>query len=647
MKPLRLLLIAVCSLAVGGQAFGQPPPGQQKTAPHVTPAQHAPAPSAQADDAKMEPVVRGRAHAPKGQTRVIITMRPGLSIDRVVTGSGGRMGRHLKAMNARVAEVSDTALKGLAHNPNVARIDLDRPVVSHMARTNAVIGARYVQEQLGLDGAGIGVAVIDSGVTSWHDDLMPSPAADAIAEPAAQGGSQRVVQFVDLVANQPTAYDDYGHGTHVAGIIAGNGYDSGGARAGVAPAASLVVLKVLDGNGGGYMSDVIAAFDYAVANKDAFNIRVINLSIGAPITQSYATDPLTLAAKRAVDAGIVVVTSAGNFGRNLQGQTQYGGITAPGNAPWVITVGASTHMGTLDRGDDAIAGYSSRGPSYIDYSAKPDLVAPGTGIESLSDPSSTLYRTRANALVPGTVETSYLPYLSLSGTSMAAPVVTGAVALLLQANPALTPNAVKAILEDTAEARPGINALSQGAGFLNVRGAVRLAQFFADPSAGLSTTDALDFFAGSSEAVYWSRHLIWGNHRIGGGMILPAVNAWDNAVAWGSADTEAGDNIVWGSSDADNIVWGSSVEGDNIVWGSSSDSDNIVWGSSCAGADCDNIVWGSSTVDANGDNIVWGSSSEGDNIVWGSSSDGDNIVWGSSAVDDIVWGDSVLFTDGE
>ena len=140
---------------------------------------------------------------------------------------------------------------------------------------------------------------------------------------------------------------------------------------------------MLDEQGRASISDVIAALEWAVANRAAYNIRVINLSVGAAVTESFLTDPLTLAAKRAVDAGIVVVSAAGNFGKNADGQPQYGGITAPGNAPWVLTVGAYNDKGTVTRTDDVMADYSSRGPSAIDYQAKPDVVAPGTGIVSL------------------------------------------------------------------------------------------------------------------------------------------------------------------------------------------------------------------------------------------------------------------------
>ena len=268
----------------------------------------------------------------------------------------------------------------------------------------------------------------------------------------------------------------------MAGIIAGNGRDSDGARTGIAPGAHLVVLRVLDERGRGHISDVIAAIDYAVAQREALNIRVINLSIAAAVYESYETDPLTLAAERAVRAGITVVAAAGNNGRSLQGNTQYGGIASPGNAPWVLTVGASSHMGTPDRADDTIAAFTSRGPTGLDHRAKPDIVAPGVGIESLSAPGSTLYSTAAAYLLSGATTASPLPYLSLSGTSVSASVVSGTVALMLQANPSLTPNAVKAILQYTSEAYRAYDPLTEGAGFVNAKGAVELARYLVDAS---------------------------------------------------------------------------------------------------------------------------------------------------------------------
>src|SRR5262249_29061532 len=248
-------------------------------------------------------------------------------------------------IDALVADVPNAALALLAQNPLVAHVALDRLIAGSMERTSATIGATAVRQELGYDGSGVAVAVIDSGITRWHDDLT------------GDGVSQRVDRFVDFVGDRANAYDDYGHGTHVAGIIAGNGFDSGGARAGVAPNARLIVLKVLDSAGNGRISDVIAAFDYVVANKDALGIRIVNLSVATGVYESYVFDPLTVAAERVVSAGIVVVAAAGNFGRDSGGRTVYGGITAPGNAPWVLTVGASSHVGTVDRSDDTIAAF--------------------------------------------------------------------------------------------------------------------------------------------------------------------------------------------------------------------------------------------------------------------------------------------------
>ena len=444
-----------------------------------------------------------------GRSQVIVELKPGYEGLLKNGFGGGRFGRRLRSFNGQVVTLPNGLLKRLARHPAVLRVYEDRPVTRHLTRASWTVGARAVHQRNGFTGAGIGVAVVDSGITAWHDDLTGSGAYPY--------GNQRVLHFVDLVANQTTPYDDHGHGTHVAGIIAGNGYDSDGQKMGIAPGAGIVAIKALDGNGNGTISNIIAAIDYAIANKAAYNIRVMNLSVGAGVYETYETDPLTLAAKRAVDAGIVVVAAAGNLGRNATAESQYGGITSPGNAPWVLTVGASSTEGTASRSDDTIAGFSSRGPTAIDYLAKPDLVAPGTGMVSASDPNSLLYLTKPQALLSGSVPTAYLPYLSLSGTSMAAPVVAGSVALMLEANPSLTPNLVKAILQYTSQARPQYDFLTQGAGFLNTRGAVRLARFFAHPTPG----------AGYPISRYWSRQR-WPEGKVLSRGPEHACSAWNS-----------------------------------------------------------------------------------------------------------------------
>ena len=389
--------------------------------------------SSTAGESRLDHELRDRARASRGSSRVILRFKPGTpagGADVAIRRMRGIAGRRLASVGGQVAYVPDSALETLGSLPQVASVSIDRRVHGTLERTGATVGASWVFQNLGVDGTGVGIAVIDSGVASFHDDLAPG----------------RVMRFVDFVNFQSAPYDDYGHGTHVAGIIAGDGHDSEGRRRGIAPGATLLVEKVLDATGQGYISNVIAAIDYAIANKDTLNIRIINLSVAAGVYESYTTDPLTLAAKRAVDAGIVVVSAAGNLGKNAQGELQYGGIGAPGNAPWVITVGASSHNGTTDRSDDTIANFSSRGPSAIDFQAKPDLVAPGVGIESIAEAGSTLWNTKPTMRLWGTRPTATEPYLSLSGTSMAAPVVSSTIALMLQVNPALTPNLVKGIL---------------------------------------------------------------------------------------------------------------------------------------------------------------------------------------------------------
>ena len=552
--------------------------------------------AASAQATKLDTLTESRTSNPFGRSRVIVRAIDGTApstLVSIVVGAGGTVRRTLSIVNALAVELPNASLLTVAASPLVARISLDRPIVGAAERTGATIGATAVRQAGGYDGAGVGVALVDSGVTSWHDDL------------AGTGTSQRVHRFVDFVQGQAAAYDDYGHGTHVAGIVAGNGFDSEGARTGIAPAAHLIVLKVLDASGRGQISSVIAALDDIVANRATFNIRVVNLSIATGVYESFNTDPLTLAARRAVEAGIVVVAAAGNHGRRQNGDPVYGGVTAPGNAPWVITVGASSHAGTADRSDDAMAAFSSRGPTAVDTSAKPDVVAPGVGIESLSDPASAFYTTKSAYLLSGTAQTSYLPYLSLSGTSMAAPVVSGTVALMLQANAALTPNQVKAILQYTAQPYPSYGPLTEGAGFLNAYGAVQLASWFGDPS--LATTPPAE----------WGKRLIWGNQLVSGGQLEAGANAWSTDLTWGAETTTAGSAVEWG------VI--ASMEPWTRQAGA---SENVVWGSACDGADCQG-PWTVEGTAADDDSVVWGTS-----VVWGSAVDeDDSVVWGTDCSD--------------
>ena len=493
-------------------------------------------------DQKLDAALRQRARAARvpgaawTTSRVIIRTADGKPAKELIDAVNGVSGRFFAWLGGQVARVPDASLEWLASQPEIAALSLDRAVRGTLQDAAATIGARWVAENLGVDGTGVGIVTIDSGVSAFHDDL-----------------DGRVAHFADFVNGEIDAYDDYGHGTHVAGIIAGSGRDSDGLRRGIAPGAHLIVLKALDAAGNGYTSTVIAAIDYAITHRAAYNIRVINLSVAAGVYESYLKDPLTLAAKRAVDAGIVVVAAAGNNGRRASGEPEYGGIASPGNAPWVMTVGAANEMGTADRTDDVVAGFSSRGPAAIDKSAKPDLVAPGVGIESTTEATSALFAANPNARLWGTTPTRSEPYLRLTGTSMSAPVVTAAIALMLEANPSLTPNAIKAILQFTAEVRTGVDHLTQGAGFLNARGAVEMSRAFATATWPLELT---------SDPVRWNRHIIWGQRRISIAMLAANANAWRLGVTWGDSRTPDGQPVRWGFECTENCAGqpGSDVE---------------------------------------------------------------------------------------
>jgi serine protease AprX len=327
----------------------------------------------------------------------------------------------------------------------------------------------------------------------------------------------------------------------------------------------------------------------------------------------------------------------------------YGGINSPGNAPSGISVGSIRTFDTAARHDDRIAAYSSRGPSWIDGYAKPDISAPGDNVLSIAAVGSTLRRAQEQRGNIGN-------YMRLSGTSMAAAVASGMVAQVLQNNRGLTPNALKMVLQYSSipvknEDGTYPNVLTQGAGGINA-GAVTLARAI-NPSAPtgsnwlLASVTPSTFIGGQSYA--WSQRMVWGNHVArGADLIREQRPAWALAIVWGDG-LEDDDNIVWGNyADDDNIVWGNALDqDDNIVWGfnvvwanSQEDDDNIVWGN----IDDDNIVWGNFDDDdiVWGNQIVWGNSLIGislddDNIVWGNRDD-DNIVWGNLDDDNIVWG---------
>jgi serine protease AprX len=244
--------------------------------------------------------------------------------------------------------------------------------------------------------------------------------------------------------------DSYGHGTFVAGLVAGNGSASGGKWKGVAPDAKILSVKIAGRNGAADVSNVLAAIQWVVSFRSRYGIKVLNLSLGTDSDQSYLVDPFNYAVERAWAAGITVVVAASNTGPDP------GTISKPGDDPWVITVGATDDRGTPGVADDLLPDFSSRGPTAADGLPKPDLVAPGAHMVSLRAPGSTVDTTYPN-YIDGA-------YRQGSGTSMATGVVSGTVALLAQANPLATPNRVKFALQATARDAASDDPMAVGAG---------------------------------------------------------------------------------------------------------------------------------------------------------------------------------------
>ena len=449
--------------------------------------------------------------------------------------------------------------------------------------------------------AGIAVAIIDSGIQP-HADLPAS----------------RIRAFHDFVGHNRTPVDGCGHGTHVAGIIAGDGRGSDGLYAGIAPTVDIVSLRVLGDDCSGNTSDVIDALEWIGRNHETYRIRIVNLSLGHAVLETIYTDPLVQAVERLSRKGVVVITASGNRGMNpATGRPGYGGAGVPCNAPSAICVGSLDTLGSIQLDDDRVSDTSSRGPTRFDLLAKPDLVAPGVNIVSLAARGSRLFKEFKDWRVAGT--TGEPDYFVLSGSSMAAPSVAAAAALLLQANERLSANALKLALQFTARILSNTDVLTQGAGALNIPGAIMLGRAI-DPDARRGTnwithrlTAAnVDAF---SQFIPWGQRIVYGDRFVRPRYAQVHLFRWDDDIVW--AYDAIADNIVWGN-DADNIVWGNEA---NIVWGN---DDNIVWGN----AEDDNIVWGNDESDALG----W---TADDNIVWGN---GELRAWTADVVEGFWWG---------
>jgi serine protease AprX len=379
---------------------------------------------------------------------VIVT--GGAGIARAVRAAGGRVRTELPLVGGVSAVVPARALRSLADDAAVDAVTADRegrfvdfawddtPTASTFTRTVQAT----TSWTRGNYGRGVGVAVLDTGV---------SPMPDL---------ADRLVHGPDL-SGEGTVVDSYGHGTVMAGLIAGNGAASatraGGAFPGVAPAAHVVSVKVAGRNGVVDVSTVLEAMHWISAYREQLGIRVLNLSWGVASTQSPTVDPVNHAVQRLWSEGIVVVVAAGNSGSSA------GTITKPGDDPVVLTVGAYNDQADLEPNNDGIPQWSSRGPTAAGL-VKPDLVAPGRTVVGLRSPGSTIEQNNPKALLAPS-------YIRGSGTSQAAAVASGAAALLLAGRPGLTPDQVKALLMSTASPIANQNRYAQGAGRLQLEAA--------------------------------------------------------------------------------------------------------------------------------------------------------------------------------
>ena len=412
------------------------------------------------------------------RVRVILQERAGLdALPASGLGAEVKTRGRFDSLGARVVELPARLVERLSEQKGVRFLSLDRETTGfgHVTRTTGTDAVREAAgtNVSGLDGTGIGIAVLDSGIDTGHTKFLD------------RSNGLRVVVSRDFTGEGRTD-DPFGHGTHVAGIVGGNGRIARAEYVGVAPNANLINLRVLNTQGTGRVSYILAALDWVYQNRAAYNIRVVNLSLGTAAVESYRDDPTCKAVRKLVDAGVVVVAAAGNNGKDAAGQKLYGAIHSPGSEPSAITVGAVNTFGTDARSDDAVASFSSRGPTRggwtdllgvrrHDNLVKPDLVAPGNKVIAAAAVGNHLLANNPS-LDAGVSQADARRMMYLNGTSMAAPTVAGAAALILQANPTLTPNLVKTLLMYTAQQLAGANLLEQGAGELNVEGAVRLAR---------------------------------------------------------------------------------------------------------------------------------------------------------------------------
>ena len=379
---------------------------------------------------------------PEQALRVIVKRRSqDHAAEAVVAANGAAKVKDVAGVGF-VAEVKGKDLADLASAPGVEQVEIDAPVISTVAPGESPIDAAHLDHHVysdevgasqvwasGITGQGIGVAVVDTGIQDLPDFADPTT------------GASRIVARVAVNPNATDTADEYGHGTLVAGVVAGNSWPNPnkgveGKYLGVAPGANLIDVKVSDDRGLAYTSDVINGIEWAIAHRQDDNIRVMNLSLQASVPESYHTSLLDAAVEHAWFSGILVVVAAGNGGPNSL-------LYPPANDPFVVTVGAVDMRDVIGHGNSQVTPWSGYGTTQDGF-AKPDLVAPGRRVVGpLASRSAILATEYPHRIVDN-------DYIRFSGTSLAAPVVAGVGALAFQAHPAWSNDQVKTLLVQTA-----------------------------------------------------------------------------------------------------------------------------------------------------------------------------------------------------
>ncbi len=514
---------------------------------------------------------------------------PELFEDGRVEELGGEVLRHYEVLDLLAIRIPAESLIELAIEDDVKRVSLDETVVTSSTILKTVANVPTSESSnVSYKGDDQTVAILDTGVAS-HGDLYgkirqysfldgkyPTPVIDGEEDDEAE-----IEKY-----NSSSQVDEFGHGTHVAGIVAGSGHNSSGDYEGPARRADILSLQVLDGNGEGQMSDVMAALDWLLQYGQYFDVGVANLSFGKPITESNATDPLVAAVEAVWDSGIVVVVAAGNYGRE-----GYFSTTSPGNSRKVITVGSLTDNGTGSNfDDDYVSTYSSRGPTAEDHVVKPDLVAPGNRLIATAPRTSLLAKLLPDNVVACTSTSTSLStsnylwssssgcndkYLELSGTSMATGVVAAAAAMMLDKEPWLSPATVKARLMRSAR-KLDESPIVAGAGLLDIDAAMNETGVVS----GQALSPLMSFDSATGGTLVQDTASLWGNDLWGAGYLwTDGGGVSSNGYLWTDGGVNASgylwtDGGIWangylwtdGGVAAFGYLWTDGVNATGYLW---------------------------------------------------------------------------------